>query len=422
MNSVEALYPLSPMQQGMLFHSLHSPDAGEYFRQLSLSLTGELDAAAFQSAWRAALQRHSVLRSAFVWEGVREPVQAVLREMELPWEEYHWERLPAGRQSKLLADLLEQDELRGFPVGAPPLIRFSLVYLGNSRHEFVFSFHHAILDGWSIPLLLAEVFENHAAGLAGRAFQAKDPVPYRDYVVWLKKQDLAAAERFWRGYLTGFATATDIRLGSASVSRDGSHSYGELAYPVSGELYARLKIFARMRRLTLNTILKGVWSLLLSRYGGSGDVVFGSVVSGRSAPIARVEEMIGLLLNVLPVRATVDGRAIAAEWLQALQANHAAVLEWEWTPLNRIRDWAETSAGEPLFESLFAFENYPAPTDLLPASGQLRAVARSASERTSFPLTLTVTAGQDLAVLFTYDLSRFRPEAIARMAAHFGAA
>ena len=212
MKNVEDIYTLSPLQQGMLFHTLYAPESGVYVVQQDCLLQGELNAEAFRETWRQVIARHAILRTAFVWEGLREPHQVVRRGVELPWVEHDWRGLDEAERERLWRELRETERRTGFDLTRAPLLRLVLARTGEDRYRFLWTFHHILLDGWSGPLILGEVFTLYRALDAGRSPQLPKPRPYRDYIDWLHRQDLAEAERFWRRTLQGFTAPTPLAL------------------------------------------------------------------------------------------------------------------------------------------------------------------------------------------------------------------
>ncbi|MCP4662962.1 MAG: amino acid adenylation domain-containing protein, partial [bacterium] len=300
---IEDVYPLSPTQQAMLFRTLTEPESAVYFEQSSWSLTGALEVPAFRRAWERVVERHPVLRTAFVWERLERPLQIVHRQAAIPWEVDDWRRLAAGEQETRLAALLEADRRRGFEPTQAPLMRLALLRLGDDRYRFLWSAHHLLLDGWSTPLVLDEVFTFYDAFRRGDELERRRPRPYRDYIAWLEEQDPAAAESFWRRALAGFTRPTPLVMERPrNASDDGAACQDELRRWLPARATAALDGFARRQRLTLNTLVQAAWALLLGRYGGEDDVVFGATVAGRPASLAGSESMVGLFINALPVR------------------------------------------------------------------------------------------------------------------------
>src|SRR5215203_4220082 len=181
---VEGFYPLSPMQQGMLYHTLYAPESGTYMQQVSCVLQGRLNVAAFEQAWQEVLNRYAVLRSAFLWEKLKGPVQLVQREVKLPLAQQDWQDLSAAQQETELEALLVADRARGFELAQAPLLRLCLLRLAPEAYQFIWSHHHLLFDGWSVPLLLQEVFAFYEAGCRGERLKLEQPRPFRDYIVW----------------------------------------------------------------------------------------------------------------------------------------------------------------------------------------------------------------------------------------------
>lgn len=422
---VEGLYPLTPMQQGMLVHALIAPRSSLYLQQLSWSLRGPLDAARLRAAWTGLLERHPVLRSSFLWRDLKEPVQVVHREVSLPWREDDWrDRSPARQRSDLDALLAEQRE-RGFDWSQAPLLRLWLIRLEDRLHELVWSYSHLLLDGWSMARAVGEVFADYHALGAGDATDRPRPRPYGDYVAWLRSRDAASSEPFWRRWLHGFtaATAFGVDRGSAASLAEDGH-YGEVRMQLSAGRTEALQGFARRHRLTLSTIVQGGWGLLLSRYGAGEDVVFGTVVAGRPAEIEGVDSMLGLFINTLPMRVRVRREARVLDWLRDLQDGFLELRGHEHTPLVDVQRWSELPAGSPLFDSIFAFENY----SLQAAGGDPALVVKNSSlfERTNFPLTASAgvvgtPTGPRLFLKLAFREERFEGRAMERALGHLAA-
>ena len=409
--SVEDVYPLSPMQEGMLFHSLYAPQGGMYVEHLAFTIEGPVDLAAFRAAWQAALDRHTALRSGFVWEGLPEPLQVVRRSVEMPWRELDWSGLAADEQARRREELIAEDRRQGFDLTRAPLMRMTAVRLGDDRHGFVWCHHHLLLDGWSLPLLLGDVLRAYQGSLTGEA-----PRPYRDYIAWLRSRDLVAEPGFWRDALRGLSGPTPLGI-DRGPAQEGAPELSERPLRLSEESTAALQDFARRHRLTLNTLLQGAWAALLGRYSGDDEVLYGCTVSGRPAELSGSESMVGLFINTLPVRARMTAGQPLLPWLASLQSLLAELRQHEHAPLVEIQRWAGWPAGRPLFESVFVFENYPG-GEPAPLAGGARVVEVSSAEGTNFPLTLAAAPGPRLALTVSYDRRRFDGPAIQRLLGH----
>jgi amino acid adenylation domain-containing protein/non-ribosomal peptide synthase protein (TIGR01720 family) len=405
---VEDVYPLSPMQAGLLFHGIYAPATEIYFEQISCTIRGDLDAAAFHRAWQRVVDRHSILRTAFAWEGLEQPLQVVRRGVEIPWVEADWQDVgETGAADTQLATFAAADRQRPFSPGRAPLLRAALLRTGESTHRFVWSFHHLLVDGWSLPPLFQEVFTLYE--LERRSPGGADPLPppvlpYRDFVAWLARRDHTADERYWRQALAGITGPTPLPWDSAAppvaVKAD---DFAQHQTALSEEVTAALDTFARERGMTLNTVVQGAWAILLSRWSGEREVVFGAVTSGRPPELPGFETAIGLFINTLPVRRAVDPETPLAGWLADLQRTQIEARQHEHAPLAEVQRWTAVPAREPLFQSLLVFENYPLDETVSERLGGLQLEAVDAVERTSFPLSLAVVPGHHLRLRITHD-------------------
>ncbi|UZW58366.1 non-ribosomal peptide synthetase [Lysobacter enzymogenes] len=422
MKGVEDIYPLSPMQQGMLFHSLYAPNTGAYIEQITCAFEGDLDLDAFAQAWRHVLARHPILRTAFLWEGLDEPVQVVRADAEAVHAYEDWQDLPEQARRQHRDAWLERDRRRGFDIARAPLTRYLLAKTAADRYEFVWTFHHLILDGWSIPLVLRDFFLAYQAICAGAAPPAAGPRPFRDYIEWLQQQPQPEAMEFWRRTLGGFAAPTPLGVDLRPGDAQDEVAYAEASFRFATRTTARLQAFSRQQQVTLSTLALGAWALLLGRYGGHDDVVVGATVSGRSPQLADANAMVGMFVNTLPVRARIDAARPVADWLRELQAQTVEARQYEHSPLVQVHGWSWVPRGLPLFESIVAFQNQPIAEVLRSVEFGLKVHSLVAHHtRTTYPLTLVVEPGEQLALVMVYDARRFEPEALERLAAHLEA-
>ncbi|BAY66482.1 amino acid adenylation domain-containing protein [Calothrix brevissima NIES-22] len=417
--NIEDIYPLSPMQQGMLFHSLYAPDSGVYFEQLSCKFQGELELSAFEQAWQQIIDRHSVLRTGFIWENDHPPLQVVYRQVRLPLEIKDWRELSEIEQQRQLDIFQESEQRRGFELSVAPLMRLNLIQLDTDVYEFVWSHHHLLLDGWSLPLVLKEVFDGYEAICEGRNLQPQPSPAYRNYIAWLQRQDLASAKVFWQQQLQGFSAPTPLMVDTPLANQIQESDYTEQEVHLSETVTSALQAFAKQHQLTLNNLVQGAWSILLSRYSGEIDVVFGVTVSGRPPELVGVESMVGLFINTLPVRVTVSPDIELIPWLKQLQANQVECEQYSYSPLVEIQAWSEVPRGMPLFESIVVFENYPVDAAVQQQQGSLQiSDVQAGMEITDYPLTLTAVPGFQLFLSINYDTNRFDAGTITRMLGH----
>lgn len=413
---VEDIYPLSPMQQGMLFHTLYDSQVNSYFEQMQYAMQGDFDESSFKRAWQGCIKRHSILRTHFAWDDLEKPLQVVRDRVELPWIVCDWRDLPEQQQQERVQDFLEKDRRRGFRLTQAPLFRVALIRMTQTNTLFVWSFHHALFDGWSVALLLQELFACYEAYRRNEPYEVPSRRPYRDYISWLQEQDQGKAEHFWQSTLAGFITPTTLEMDQGTGKKHEpslEQVQDHITFP--REATARLQAFAQQHKLTLNTLLQGVWALLLSRYSGAEDVVFGAVVSGRPEKLRGSESMIGLFINTLPVRVVASPQQRLLPWLSALQAQQLEAREFEYSSLIDIQAWSEIPGTRPLFEHILVFENYPADSETFQQSLSLKIETLTANERTNYPLTLAVVPEQALELHLIYDKKRFQSRAIHSM-------
>jgi amino acid adenylation domain-containing protein len=424
MKNVEDIYSLSPLQRGMLFHSLLAPESGIYVNQFTCTLPADLDPGLFRQAWEKLVERHRALRTAFLWDGLDEPLQVVRQRFTLPWQDLDWRGLSAEEQARRFEELRHRDRHTPLSLGKVPLMRFSLVRL-DREHGFVWTYHHLLLDGWSVPLLIQELMPVYAALQAGRE-PALPPVrPFSEYILWLQKQDLSRAEPFWRRELAGFTAPNPLGIDRPSTP-EAHPDHDEHKIWVSREVTAGLQALAAQHKLTLQNVTLGAWAVLLQRYSGEEDVVFGGVVSGRPAVLPGVETMIGLFINTLPVRVRVGDGEPLIPWLQRLQAHQLVLHELEHTPLFQIQRWSEIPPGSTLFETLYVFENYPTPDDDGPdgatrergSGGGLRVGNLRNFESTNYPVTLVLMGGDQIPLRLMFDRHRIEAVAVPRLLDH----
>ncbi len=410
---IEDVYPLSPVQEGMLFHTALAPESGVYVQQFTCRLRGALDVSAFAEAWRSVLARHPVLRTGFRSNDAGRPSQVVYRHVPLPFEQDDWRGQNVAEQAERLERYLEADRVQGFSPSQAPLLRLALFRREDDAYQLVWTYSHLVMDGWCLPIVLSEVL----AFYRGESNRLGPRRPFRDYIDWLQGQDPGAAEPFWRSALHGFDAATP--LGVDRVTSAGPASFGEKRGSIAAGATAALVELARANQLTLSTLVQGAWALILSRYSGRSDILFGSTVSGRPAALAGVETMVGMFINTLPVRVAVRESDPLIPWLKRLQGHLVAVREFEHSPLVRVQGWSDVPRGQPLFESLLIFENYPLDASLAAQAGSLAVDEVEALERTSYPLTIMVIPGAELRFRVGYDTRRFDDETIERLLGHF---
>ncbi|QKV97422.1 non-ribosomal peptide synthase/polyketide synthase [Streptomyces sp. NA02950] len=414
--NVADIYPLTPTQSGLVFHGLAEQGQGLYVEQATFVLDGVRDSAVLAAAWQHVVDRTPVLRSEVVVRGVPEPLQIVRPAAAVPVEEHDWSGLDGEGRAAALERLLEEDRARGLDLTAAPLLRVALARLSPTEVRVLWTFHHVLLDGWSVFQVLSDVFAAHAALAEGTTPRLPSRRPFADYAAWLGRQDRARAEEHWRTAMAGFAAATPLPYDRKATPHTPTRSSRWLSQRLGERETTALQDFARRHRLTLNTVVQGAWALLVSRWSGETDVCFGATVSGRPTELPGADSITGIFINTLPVRTEVDGGAATAAWLRTLQTRQAEARGFGHVPLSRIQGWSGVPGGSPLFESLVVFENYPINSSAAAEHG-LAIHDLHALESTNYALTVVVSPGTELAVELGWDPRLFDEITAERLAA-----
>jgi len=407
-NNVADIYPLSPMQEGILFHTVSAPQDGLYMPQTAMRISGPVDDAALRAAWQSAVDRHPILRSSFHWEERDQPFQVVFKHIPIAFSVLDWSDTDEAGQRTRLDDLFASNRATPFDLRRPPLLRVQWIRTGPERFIQLVCYHHIILDGWSIRQLLDEVLTLYRRETDGTASVPPAARPYGDYIGWLKGRDREASIRFWRDYLEGSSGPTRL-LNSNDTTR-----FERYRWTCPPALHQALKAFCATSGHTLNTLLQATLGLLIARQTGRQDVIFGATTSGRPATLAGATSMIGLFINTLPVRVVIDPEQPVQAWLNHLQSQHARTMDHDYVPLPEIQ-----GRGVSLFDTLLVVENFGAE-----ANGDrdtsLKTEGIDFDERTHFPLTLWVTPqAESLTLLVGYSRDTVEPSVIATMVQAF---
>ena len=419
LNGIDDILALTPLQQGMLFHTLYVPESPVYNLQVEFALEGDLDEGALEQAWRTVVERHTVLRTSFVWERVEKPYQVVHHHAHLKIARHDWRALSAAEQDERRRSCLEENRTSLFDLTRPPLMRLALIVLSEHKFRLVWTFHHIILEGWSAAIILSELWKCYGDL---RAHQAPDlpPVrPYAEFIHWQQRKDQGNAEAYWRERLKGFGPANRLAIDRSIVNAPAEvKRVDSCSFTLSKNFADALKGLARTHRVTLNTVIQGAWSILLSRYSGEQDVVFGAVLSGRPPDLPGVESIVGLFVNTLPARVNVDGDVTLIPWLQALQLDQATMRQYDYSSLMQVQAWSDAPGGQPLFHTALAFQNWLGDFPSGQVIADLQVTELESHEVSDQPLTLFVQMGDTLTLTLVYDVERFERSAVQRMLTH----
>ncbi|MFN2587590.1 MAG: amino acid adenylation domain-containing protein [Actinomycetota bacterium] len=387
-------YPLTPMQQGLLFHSRYEPEGSLYHEQLVMTIEGDLDAARLEDAWQRVAARHPILGGTVVTENVAEPLLVVPAEPRLEVAQLDW-RASAGD----LDAFLVEDRERGLDL-TRQLMRIALIRVADDVHRLVWSHHHLLLDGWSVQLALDELLELYERGATAQVDPSGD---YRSFAGWLRAREPAADLDYWRDALRGFDAPTDLRL---PVPAERGEGHGMVARHLDAEEAAAVAAFARAQRVTMSTLAEAAWAETLGVYSGTADVVFGAIASGRSAPVDRIERTVGLFINTIPVRVRIPSATPVGAWLADLQAQALDRRDHEHAPLVDVQQASEIPAPAPLFDTLLAYENYPLGDVWDEEEQTLTLSGAPTSENTNYPISLVIAPGDGLTFRLSFDRAR----------------
>ena len=419
---IAGIHPLTAQQQGVLFHARETGDGGEdpYFSLDVIVLEGAVDADMLQVAWADAVARHPILRSDFRWEDVPSPLQIVFRTRPATLERLDWRGEPDPDTA--LSRYQAERRSVGFDLAHAADPRLTLIQLSGQRWFLLWAYHHIAVDGWSYAVVLRDLLASYEARLQGVSPNLPPARSFVDYLAWLGRQDTPGAEAFWQRQLRDFDAPTPLPL--QRPDRSTGSRWAEFGLPVaSGE---RLRSFVARERITLNTLVQGLWGLLLSRLNACDRVVFGITVSGRPADLPGAEDMAGLFITSLPLQLSLRGGQRVGDWLRELQAQNAELRQHEHLPLARVLTQAPAGT-RALFDSLLVVENFPVDEALKSRHGSLRArpydapsqdgVARATSGRNNYPLTLVFVPGDTPRLVFAYDRHRFDDLAVRALGA-----
>jgi surfactin family lipopeptide synthetase C len=401
---VDDIYELSPTQQGLLFHSVGESGDQVYFIQYCGTIEGDLNPSAFEQAWRYLVQRHPIFRTSFHWEEMDKPLQVVHKKVVLPFEYHDWSSLPELVAQQRLDEYLEQDRRRGMRLTKAPLMRVAVFRTSDRACRLLWTFHHLLIDGWCLSVVFPELFEAYEAFATGGQPALPAAPPYGRYIEWLGRQNLAEAETFWRRTLAGFDSPVPLPLRSDPAK---TPLRAKQTAELPAHLLASLKTFARQQQLTLNTLVQAAWAVVLSRFSGRSDIVFGAVVAGRPVGLEGAESIIGPFINTLPLRVQVEPQQELLPWLKAVQDAHAETRVYDYSPLAQVQEWSEISPGTPLIEIALAFENYPAEVAVAKNASSLKLVNSDSHEQVHFPLGLVITPAQSLVLQLHFNGALF---------------
>jgi len=414
---IEDIYPLTPVQQGMLFHCLdHEHD---YISQSVASCEGLLHIDILRSAWYSVVERHSALRTVIINEDVDEPHQVVFKHADLSIQSVDWQAMTDQQKTHEMTTLRESEQAK-IQLDKAPMMRVVLIKNTQEKYQLIWTIHHLIMDGWCLNVLINEVMQSYFSRLPDNKISSKlsllkPAVPFRNFIEWLQQRDEEGAEEFWRNHLNGF-TATNV-LPATYSHADTAIEQGYIVIDkcLGTEKTTKLAQLCQSQTITLNTLIQGLWGIVLSRYMGSRDIVYGVTTSGRPSDLPGADRILGVFINTLPLRIDLSSDISLHDWLIDLQYTNLTMRDFEQTPMAKIQRVSSVSQDQALFETLLVFENLPA-SEGQPQHG-LTLTLENHYVRNNFPLTLRVVPKDDLQFDLLLDLERINKKYAIQMVA-----
>jgi amino acid adenylation domain-containing protein len=414
--SITACYRLSSLQSGMLFHSLYDEDAATYRNQLKCDIRN-VDEQAFRKTWDYLIRKHTIFRSSFHHDAFSIPVQCVHAEVKAPIEIIDLRGTGSKELATKMAQIEHEDINRGFPFESAPLMRVILIHLDDIRSRMLWTSHHLLHDGWSLPILMEEFLQAYEQAIKKQEVTIKED-KYEDYIRFIEQQDRTHENVYWQQYLDGLQGGTLFPFIEAAPERNkGVGEYLEENLNIGTSMTNELRAFASRQRITLNTVMQGAWAYLLSQYSGQSDVSFGVVVSGRPEALSDLEGRVGMYINTLPLRAEFTGQQEVSKWLQGIQSDQVNSRNNQYISLNEIQTL--TGIQGDLFDSIMAFQNFPISKIVDSQDWELKVDDLYVQEQSNFPIYITIGAFEEINAHFFYNTSLISERMIKQITGHY---
>lgn len=418
----EVRYVLSPLQQGFLLNSLYDPDSGVDIVQVICTLREHIQVENFEKAWQTIYTRYAVMRTAFQWKGLHEFQQIVHTSVVMPLEFRDWRKVLPEALHSCLEDFIRADRQLSFDLSKAPLTRLTLCQASDTLYYFIFTFHHIILDGRSVFSLFNETFSLYHALCKGENLSLPVEVPYREFIGWLQRHHTATDKEFWEQWLKAFATPTFITNdGNFRKQADISKSYGDQETRLSATISKGLRMLVDENHLTLNTLLQGAWAILLSRYNRQDDVVFGVTRSCRRKTVEGSDDIIGLLINTLPMRIQLSPDRALLDWLKQIRTQNKELQEHIHSSLAQVQSWSEIQKGIPLFDHIVIFEDFTLNSALRSQGEKWENREFELRRRPNYPLTVYGFNESEFLIKIIYSQEHFDDDSIKLMLGHLQA-
>ncbi len=413
------IYSLSPMQQGMLFHSIMDNTSGAYFEQSRFSIKGQINISLFERSFNYIIEKYDVVRTVFLYEKVSQPVQIVLRKRtgKILYNDISY--LYEEEKKSYIVDFTKKDKMQSFELSKDLPMRIAVIKTGEEKYEVIWSYHHIIMDGWCLGIIMGDFFKAYSLLGKGKEISTANDYPYSDYIKWLKRQNKEEALAYWKNYLQDYEHQASIPKWYKRTN-ENIYSHCDTQFELNEAITERLIRLAKENQISLNIILQTIWGILLQKYNNTNDVVFGAVVSGRPPEVIGIESMVGLFINTIPVRIKGNDKSFIV-LCKEIQENASKSMAYDYMPLADVQ--ANTKQKNNLFDNIMAFENYPMDKQVnnMASSQELGFSIQNYEmlEHTNYDFNLAVIPGETIIFKFTHNENVYSKELVERICSHF---
>lgn len=416
---IEDIWNPTPLQEGMLFHTLYDDKRSMYYVQSCSELHGKIDFSIFNKSWNILIDRHDILRSQFILEKIDKPLLLVNKKIHFNIEVFDRSIYSKQQNDKFFEELVEIDRHESINLTIAPLMKIKLIKYSDHLTKMIWGYHHAIMDGWTYTLIMNDLFSIYRDLKTNNFQEFLDKHSFANYITWRKEKKAQEVERsFWSKELKGIQEATSLNINDKKDKNTGSTN-NTLSLLLSKKETKILDLAAKRNKVTLNTLCLGSWALLLSKYSSSKDVIFGVTGSGRSTEIIDSEDTVGLFINTLPMRIILENDTEISVWLKDIQNKQWQLREYEYSSLSDIKEWSEMDNSSPLFNQIFVFENYPSIDRNPNQKNDFVMKNQHSIEHTNYPLSVTVKPGEQIELEISYIENEYTSISIRRMLEHF---
>jgi hypothetical protein len=406
------------LQEGLLFHSLYDGDSSTYTEQFVCGMS-RLDTQAFERSWNILISRHSILRTGFYFDSFNIPVQCVYRKVRMPFKILDYRSMTGEFRAEAIDAFKKTDRQEPFNVREAPLMRSSLLRVSEDQYCMLWTYHHLIMDGWSMQVLMKEFLEVYESLVLGNPLPEAEEDRYEDYIRYIERNGKPKEEAFWRSYMEGLQEGSLLPFVSPSVDRNkGVEPYCGYDLLLDEAVTRQLQAYAQQQHITVNTVIQGVWSCLLHKYTNSDHITYGVTVSGRPEDMAGVEQRIGLYINMIPLHSDWDPTLNVADWLRNLQQKQQRSRRFQYTSINDIQRWIGIQGD--LFDTSLTFQNFPLSEVVAAQEWQLQIDSIEINEQTTnYPLSIRAILGASTVIQFIYKPSVLDEVTIKSISRHF---